>query len=86
MSRQPKITPREVIQNVLLATGGTPDRWGNFTKNLRGNKVRCKFQDISMRYEMKNEKYNQWVNVRSDYYKNILVENGTVRVADVVLP
>ena len=82
-----KITPREAIQNVLTKTGWTPDRWGNFIKtDEKGRKLRCKFQDISMRFEVKNVQYNQWVNLRSDYYKNIVVEGNSVLIDGKPLP
>lgn len=87
MARQSKITPREAIQNALMRSGWTVDRWGNFNKvDDSGRKLRCKFQDISMRFEQKSEQYKMWVNLRSDYYKNIVVEENTVLVGGKPLP
>ena len=85
MARQIKKEPRELIQNVLSANGWVGDRWGNLNKVINGKKHRIKFQDRSLRFEQKNELYNMWVNLRSDYYKNIVVEDGQVKVMDLVV-
>lgn len=85
MARQIKKEPRELIQNVLSANGWVGDRWGNLNKVINGKNHRIKFQDRSLRFEQKNELYNMWVNLRSDYYKNILVEDGQVKVMDLVV-
>ena len=78
-------TTREMIQNVLMTTGWIGDRWGHLNKVIDGKKHRIKFQDRSLRFEQKNEQYNMWVNLRSDYYKNIVVECGQVKVMDLVV-
>ena len=85
MARQIKKEPRELIQEVLLANGWVGDRWGNLNKVVDGKKHRIKFQDRSVQFEQKNEQYNMWVNIRSDYYENILVEDGQVKVMDLVV-
>lgn len=85
MARQIKKEPRELIQEVLLANGWVGDRWGNLNKVVDGKKHRIKFQDRSLRFEQKNEQYNMWVNLRSEYYKNIVVEDGQVKVMDLVV-
>lgn len=85
MARQIKKEHRELIQEVLLANGWVGDRWGNLNKVVDGKKHRIKFQDRSLRFEQKNEQYNMWVNLRSDYYKNIVVEDGQVKVMDLVV-
>ena len=85
MARQIKKEHRELIQEVLLANGWFSDRWGNLNKVVDGKKHRIKFLDRSVRFEQKNEQYNMWVNIRSDYYKNILVEDGQVKVMDLVV-
>ena len=85
MARQIKKEPRELIQEMLLANGWVGDRWGNLNKVVDGKKHRIKFQDRSVQFEQKNEQYNMWVNIRSDYYENILVEDGQVKVMDLVV-
>ena len=80
-----KKAPREMIQDVLVAAGWTFDRWGHLNKVLDGKKHRVKFQDRSVRFEQKNEQYKCWVNLRSDYFKNVVIEEGQVKIMDLVV-
>lgn len=83
MARQSKPTVRELIQATLSSNNWKIDRWGNYTKMINGKKCRCKFQDRSMRFEQKNERSGIWVNIGSDYFKNIIVENNIIRVGKI---
>lgn len=76
-----KQNTRTTIQNTLESHGWTADRWGNYNRMINGRKYRCKFQDMSMRFEVKGE-YG-WVNIRSDYYKNIQIVDGFVVIRGV---
>lgn len=85
MARQIKKEPRELIQEVLLANGWVGDRWGNLNKVVDGKKHRIKFQDRSLRFEQKNEQYNMWVNLRSDYFKNIVIESDCIKIGNFAI-
>lgn len=78
--RSMKQNTRTMIQNTLESHGWTADRWGNYNRMINGKKYRCKMQDMSMRVEVKSTESNQWVNIRSDYYKNIAVTDNSLTV------
>lgn len=77
---------RHEIANVLKAQGWTEDRYGNLKS--RSGIVRVKFQANSMRVERKvtykpDSFYTrppEWVNMASDYYKNITLIDGQVAI------
>lgn len=72
------------IANILKAQGWAEDRFGNLKS--RSGLVRVKFQANSMRVERKityepREFYTrppEWVNLVSDYYKNVTLVDGQV--------
>lgn len=77
---------RHEIANVLKSQGWVEDRFGNL-KSASGL-VRVKFQTNSVRVERKityksSEFYTrppEWVNVVSDYYKDIALVDGQVSI------
>lgn len=82
---------RLIIASALFAGGWIPDRYGNFKKTYgppgkASRQLRIKMNDISMRYETLIESTKQWVNIRSDYYKNIEVNGNKVVIRGYVLP
>lgn len=74
------------IANVLKSQGWTEDRYGNL--KAKSGTTRVKFQANSLRVERKitfkpNEFYTrppEWVNVVSDYYKDIALVEGQVAI------
>lgn len=72
------------IANILKAQGWAEDRFGNL--KAKSGIVRVKFQANSIRVEKKitfkpNDFYTrppEWVNVVSDYYKDISLSDGQV--------
>jgi len=72
---------REVQQTNIIRTlimnGWCVDRWGNYKKTSEtGKDYRVKIQKVSMRLEAKVA--GGWINLVSDYFKNIEVANGHV--------
>lgn len=71
------------IEDTLKSNGWYTDRWGNYRKDVNGKAYRVKGQKTSLRYEVKIGP--QWVNILSDYYKNIeVVDNSLVIKGRVV--
>ena len=81
---------QEVI-TTLKAMGWQEDRHGNF-KSASG-KVRCKLQANSLRVEKQYipeplygyKPENQWLNMASDYYKNLYTKDGRLVVKGKIL-
>ena len=77
---------RHEIANVLKSQGWTEDRYGNL--KARSGTVRVKFQENSLRVERKiaykpspfYTKPPEWVNVVSDYYKDIVLVDGRITI------
>ena len=77
---------RHEIANVLKSQGWEEDRYGNL--KAKSGVVRVKFQANSMRVERKitykpspfYTKPPEWVNVVSDYYKDITLVDGQVAI------
>ncbi len=77
---------RHEIANVLKSQGWVEDRFGNL--KAKSGIVRVKFQANSMRVEKKitfkpNDFYTkppEWVNIVSDYYKDITLVDGQVAI------
>ncbi len=81
-----KLTTAFQIQTILdNSVDWTMDRWGNYQCIKNGNKYRIKFQATSLRYEVKNSNINEWINIRSDYYKNIMIDSGKIIVCGVTV-
>lgn len=74
---------RALIESKLMNTGWVKDRWGHFKRTNDGEMTRLKMQKSSIRYEVKNT--TGWINLRSDYYKNVdVVKDGIVIKGGVV--
>ncbi len=68
---------KEKIKQKLINQGWQEDSWGN----LKKDNERIKFQKTSVRYERGARMYDnslRWINIRSDYYKYIEVNNDGV--------
>lgn len=63
------------IKQSLKVNGWVEDRWGNFKRAVSGKEYRVKFQKTSIRYELKVGK--DWLNIVSDYIKNVVVSEGS---------
>ena len=72
-------TSRNTLINILKASGvWAEDRWGNFkyTGSTLSGDYRFKFNTTSVRFEKKvvfdsGSVKSDWINIASDYYKNI---------------
>ena len=75
------------IIKTLIMNGWSVDRWGNYKKTSdTGKQYRVKVQKVSMRLECKMEGAGgQWLNIISDYFKNIEVANGHVMIKGKVV-
>jgi len=73
MTKRQRVEHIGTIRSILLKNGWLVDRWGNF----KNDDYRIKMQKTSMRYEVKHG--TGWINLRSDYYKNITVtDEGSI--------
>ncbi len=60
---------RNEIKTFLLTKGWQEDRWGNLKKENR----RMKFQQISLRMEVKT-KYSGWVKLAGGFYSKLEIK------------
>jgi hypothetical protein len=69
------MTPTQKKRMAIEAKAGelgfAIDRWGSWRRESDGRQYRLKFQKTSVRYEVKSS--DDWVNIISDYFKNIQV-------------
>jgi hypothetical protein len=66
------------IRHTLKTNGWEVDRWGNYKINRNERSYRVKLQKTSLRYEVKGG--NRWVNILSDYFKNIEVVDEGIKI------
>jgi len=82
----------EAVKNVLRNHGYNSDRHGNMIKVLTNGDIRrYKFQDISVRKELKpvknslGEKWvHGWIRTRSYYYKDVEIKDGKLSIGKVI--
>ena len=67
MTKTKKKALLEAINTILTGFGWVKDTYGNYKKD----DIRIKMNKTSMRYEYKNG--SRWVNIKSDYYKNVVI-------------
>jgi hypothetical protein len=68
----------EAIKNKARELGWKDDKYGHMQRvgSSGQSKARLKFQDISVRYEIKiNEPGHNWVLRSSSYYKDVKIED-----------
>lgn len=65
---------RELVENEAKCIGYEKDRWGHWQKEVGETQYRLKFQKTSLRYETRCA--SKWCLIRSDYYKNIIIDKG----------
>ena len=75
-------------QEILAALGAsdvwTKDRFGHFKLTFGPNQYRLKIQPLVIRYE---KKYGSgWLCEISDYYKNVTVQGGFLRIGSRRVP
>jgi hypothetical protein len=75
MTKTSRINLISDIEVTLFDNGWNKDRWGNFKKEMNSRNYRIKLQKTSLRFEVKGG--SGWINILSDYFKNIeVVEEG----------
>ncbi len=81
MAKSKTVKKMEEFKTHLKSAGWKEDRWGHFTKEMKGRTYRFKINSISARFEVKvlGKDHNRWANAgRGEilYYKNFhLVDN-----------
>lgn len=60
------------------------DRYGHFKLEWKGFKYRLKVQTLSVRYEKKVG--SAWFLTASDYYKNVTIEDGKLKLQGRLIP
>lgn len=75
---------RVSIEEIIVDLGWVVDRWGNYKKIVGDSIYRLKFQKTSLRYEVKVTGSGGWLNLRSDYYKNIEVGERGIYIKGIL--
>lgn len=83
MTKKQRENHLSTILNTLKAQEWVQDRWFNWKKVIDGREYRVKVQKTSMRYECKAG--HSWINLRSDYIKNIKLVAGYVVIKTFIL-
>lgn len=78
------MTRSEFIEALRKSPIWTEDRYGHFKLEWKGIQYRLKVQDFSVRYERRS--YGTWFNKDSDYFKNLKVENGYIKLKGRRIP
>jgi len=88
MNKKQKDNKIQSIKDLLVSKGWVEDRYGNFKLQQPTKTYRVKIQDISIRYELqwtRADNSKDWVNVRSDYLKNVEIIEDNIKIKDVLL-
>jgi hypothetical protein len=88
MNKKQKDLKLQQIKDILCSKGWTEDRYGNFKLQQPTKIYRVKIQDISIRYELqwtRADNSKDWVNLRSDYLKNVEIIENNIKIKDVLL-
>ena len=88
MNKKQKDLKLQQIKNILRSKGWAEDRYGNFKLQQTTKLYRVKIQDISIRYEQqwtRADNSKDWINVRSDYLKNVEIVENNIKIKDVLL-
>lgn len=81
-----KLTIADTIRNILdNDSKWTCDRYGNYISIIGDRKYRVKLQKTSIRYEVYSSNLKEWINLRSDYYKNIVIEDNKISIKGRVI-
>ena len=62
------------------------DMYGHFKLEWKGIKYRLKIQAISVRYEKKSLQFDPWFLKASDYFKNVNIEDGRLKLQGRLIP
>lgn len=88
MTKRQKDLKLQQIKDILRSKGWAEDRYGNFKLQQPTKTYRVKIQDISIRYELqwtRADNSKDWINVRSDYLKNVEIIENNIKIKDVLL-
>ncbi len=80
MTKRQRLDLLDDIDKALTKNGWDKDSYGHY----RNDDYRIKMQKTSMRYEFRNS--GRWVNIVSDYHKNVIISDaGNVVIKGKVL-
>ncbi len=86
MSKKNNIIQQQ-IKDLLKSKGWKEDNYGNYQKNENGQEYRFKFNDISIRYELKiryagteySKPSSEWMRLKSGYFKDLSVSEKGIK-------
>lgn len=78
------MTKQEIITALGASDVWTKDRFGHFKLTFGPNQYRLKIQPLVVRYERRHGV--EWYAKISDYYKNVTVQDGFLRIASRRIP
>lgn len=75
------------IKEFLESKGWKKDSYGNYQKESNGKEYRMKFNDISVRYELKihhsgteySKPSSEWIRLKSGYFKDLSVSEKGIK-------
>ena len=79
-----EMTKAELVAALRKSPIWAEDRWGHFQLSWKQIDYRFKVQDLSLRYEKKLG--CGWVRADSDYYKNLEIVDGRLRLGSRRIP
>jgi hypothetical protein len=78
---------KKEIMDFLSSKGWVKDSYGNYQKKIGDKEFRMKFNDTSVRYELKlkfedmdySGPSSEWRRIKSDYYKDLSVSEKGIK-------
>ena len=78
------MTKQEIVAALEASDVWTKDRFGHFKLTFGLNQYRLKIQPLVIRYEKKDG--SGWFRKNRDYYKNVEVQGGFLRIGSRRVP
>ena len=78
------MTKQEIITALEASDVWTKDRFGHFKLTFGASQYRLKIQPLAIRYEKKDG--SGWFCKTSDYYKNVRIQDGLLRIGSRRVP
>ena len=79
-----EMTKQEIIAALEASDVWTKDRFGHFRLTFGPIQYRLQIQPLAIRYERKHGV--EWYAKISDYYKNVTVQDGFLRIENLRVP
>lgn len=81
------MTKTELVAALRQSPIWKEDMNRHFQLTFNGTKYRLKIQPLAVRYEKRNATgYVEWFNQASDYYKNVSIKDGRLKLQGRLIP